>query len=238
VTITITLDQSRVDLTIRDVGHGEPVLILHGGTGPASIDPLIEHLAGSYRVLAPTHPGFDGTVLPSRLGDVRSLAAVYLALCDHLALTGITVIGSSFGGWVATEIAAADLSRRVSRLVLIDGIGPQIPGHPVIVPAAPPGTAANGLRRGGPPPAAMAALRAYGGAQLQDSTLLERCAAVAIPVLVLWGDDDPIVSPGFGRAYADAFPHSRFELIPGGGHVPMRQAPELTFAAIDTFLQE
>jgi hypothetical protein len=40
-----------------------------------------------------------------------------------------------------------------------------------------------------------------------------------------------VVSAGFGRAYA--LPNARFELIPGGGHLPMREAPDETFAAID-----
>jgi pimeloyl-ACP methyl ester carboxylesterase len=84
----------------------------------------------------------------------------------------------------------------------------------------------------------MAALRTYGGPDLDDPTLLGRCAAVRVPVLAVWGDDDPIVSPDFGRAYADAFPRGRFRLIPGGGHLPAVQAPEPTFAVVDAFLAE
>jgi pimeloyl-ACP methyl ester carboxylesterase len=60
-----------------------------------------------------------------------------------------------------------------------------------------------------------------------------------VPALLIWGENDPVVEPAFGRAYADAFPNGRFQLIPGGGgHLPMRGAPEQTWSALDTFLRE
>jgi pimeloyl-ACP methyl ester carboxylesterase len=53
---------------------------------------------------------------------------------------------------------------------------------------------------------------------------------------VLWGANDTVVGPDFGRAYAAAFPHVRFELIPGAGHLPIREEPEAVFALLDSFL--
>jgi pimeloyl-ACP methyl ester carboxylesterase len=41
---------------------------------------------------------------------------------------------------------------------------------------------------------------------MHDPHLLERLSRVHTPTLVLWGEKDPIVSPGWGGAYADAFP--------------------------------
>ncbi|WP_432986961.1 alpha/beta fold hydrolase [Dactylosporangium sp. CA-233914] len=48
------------------------------------------------------------------------------------------------------------------------------------------------------------------------------------PTLLVWGEDDHIVPPTFGQVYADAFPNSRFETIPGAGHITTRPNPAPT----------
>ncbi|GAA2325979.1 alpha/beta hydrolase [Streptomyces cuspidosporus] len=227
-----------LDLDLREAGSsGSPVLVLHGGPGPSSITPLIDHLAPDHRVVAPTHPGWEGTVRPDVLDCVPALAAAYLDLLGHLGWNDVTVIGTSFGGWVATQTVLDDREGRISRLVLMDAIGPVIPGQQITVPAGPPAPAAGGpAPQGGPSAQSMAAMRAYAGPAMADSGLLPRLSTVTCPVLVIWGTDDTVVSPGFGRAYAAAFPHARFELIPGAGHLPIREKPETVFTHLDSFL--
>ncbi|WP_055557168.1 alpha/beta fold hydrolase [Streptomyces sp. NBRC 110028] len=227
-----------LDLDVREAGtSGSPVLVLHGGPGPSSISPLVDHLAPEHRVVAPTHPGWEGTVRPDDLDCVPALAAAYLDLLGHLSLNDVTVIGTSFGGWVATQTVLDDREGRISRLVLMDAIGPVIPGQQITVPAGPPAPAAAGpAPQGGPSAQSMAAMRVYAGPAMGDAGMLPRLSTVTCPVLVIWGADDPVVTPDFGRAYAAAFPHARFELIPGAGHLPIREEPEAVFTALDPFL--
>ncbi|WP_159774701.1 alpha/beta fold hydrolase (plasmid) [Streptomyces sp. JL4002] len=227
-----------LDLEVREAGtSGSPVLVLHGGPGPLSISPLIDHLAPDHRVLAPTHPGWEGTARPEDLNSVPALAAAYLDLLGHLGLDDVTVIGTSFGGWVATQTVLDDREGRISRLVLMDAIGPVIPGRQITVPAGPPAPAAAGAApQGGPSAQSMAAMRAYAGPAMADADMLPRLSTVTCPVLVIWGADDTVVTPDFGRAYTAAFPHARFELIPGAGHLPIREEPEAVFAHLDSFL--
>ena len=85
---------------------------------------------GGSRVLAPTHPGFDGTPRPDGLNSVASLAALYSGLLDDLGLEDVTVIGNSVGGWIAAEMALSG-SPRISGLVLLDAVGIEVEGHPV-----------------------------------------------------------------------------------------------------------
>ncbi|UWM51077.1 alpha/beta hydrolase [Streptomyces carpaticus] len=233
-----------LDLDVRAAGEGSPVLILHGAPGPAGIAPVADHLATGHAVVAPTHPGWDGTARPDDLDSVPALAATYLDLLSHLALRDVTVIGTSFGGWVAVQTVLDDREGRIARLVLVDAIGPDIPGRSVTMPPGPPPTAPapapvagpSPTRRRGPSPASMAALRAYAGPAMADPTLLARLPSVTCPVLVLWGGDDTVVTPDFGRAYAAAFPRAQFELIPDAGHQPLREQPEAVLAALDSFL--
>lgn len=225
-----------LDLTVREAGAGAPVLLLHGGAGPASIPDAFSRLARTHHVIAPFHPGWAGTPRPDRLGDVPALAATYADLLDRLGLDDILVVGSSFGGWVAAELALLDPAnptsgrRRVGRLVLLDAVGPTpAPGDRPARPAAVSGTP-------GPTQADQALLVSYTGPAMHDPGLRQRLAAVTVPVLVVWGEDDPVLAPSYGEAYATAYPAGRFALVPGAGHLPSEEAPDATFAAVEHFL--
>jgi pimeloyl-ACP methyl ester carboxylesterase len=227
VTITETSPYPGVSLRLTETGEGRPVLVLHGGSGPDSVARLVDQLGTSAHVLAPTHPGWDGTPRPDWFTGVDSLVETYHDLLDDRALRDVSVVGSSFGGWLAAEMAIRDRGGRIGRVVLVDSIGPRIPGHEVRIPQG---------RGPGPAASATAAMRAYAGPDLDDPKLLTRLARVRVPALVLWGENDVIVPPDFGRAYAKALPDARFELIRGAGHVPMREAPDTTYELIDSFL--
>lgn len=82
------------------------------------------------RVLLPTHPGFGRTPRADSLTAVTELARAYVALPEELDLTDVTVVGNSFGGRLAAE-AALQGSRGVSGVVVIDGIGIEVDGHPM-----------------------------------------------------------------------------------------------------------
>jgi pimeloyl-ACP methyl ester carboxylesterase len=130
---TVNLDGAGpVDVTVSEAGEGRPFLLLHGGGGPDTVARFGDTLAAAehVRVLVPIHPGFGGTSRPEALHSVRGLAALYVALLDQLGLDDVTVIGNSIGGWIAAEIAILN-SPRVSRAILIDAAGLEVPGHPV-----------------------------------------------------------------------------------------------------------
>ncbi|MGN3953527.1 alpha/beta fold hydrolase [Streptomyces sp. WAC8370] len=228
-----------LELRVRDAGQGPAVLLLHGAPGPASVTPLAHHLISTgHRVLSPTHPGWDFTTRPEDLDSVAALASVYHELLAQFGLRDVTVIGTSFGGWAAVELVLADQEKRISKLVLMNAIGPEIPGHSVTLPSPPPRAPgpAGAEGRSDPPAHLFTTLHAYTGPAMNDPGLLARLPGVQCPALVLWGSEDTVIIPGFGRAYAAALPHAEFVLIPGGGHLPIREQAPAVFAALDTFL--
>ena len=113
-------------------GTGRPVVILHGGAGPASVSGFADLLADATgtRVIVPTHPGFGGTPRPDALTTVGGLAEVYAGLLDALGLEDAIVIGNSIGGWITAELAVRG-SQRLGRFVLVDAVGVEVAGHPV-----------------------------------------------------------------------------------------------------------
>ena len=228
-----------LSLTLTEQGNGQPVLLLHGGGGPASMRGLLEQLSAKYRVFAPTHPGWDDTPRPAWFTGVHRLADLYLNFLDDLDLKEVTVIGNSFGGWLAAELALGDRGHRIRHLILIDAVGIDAPGHQINLP--PPGAAlpAAGERtepRGGPPPGTIEALLAYTGPEIRDAQLLHRLGRVRAATLVLWGENDTLVTPAYGQILANAIPGARFELIRDAGHVPMREQLQATVEAIETFV--
>jgi pimeloyl-ACP methyl ester carboxylesterase len=58
--------------------------------------------------------------------------------------------------------------------------------------------------------------------------------SVRIPSLVLWGADDSVDSPSAGRRTAGLL-ESRFQEIPGAGHLSMLVAPAAVARAVDEF---
>ena len=68
-------------------------------------------------MLAPTHPGWAGTPRPDWFTGVDDLAIAYLDLLADRGHTAVTVIGSSFGGWVASEMAIRDRGGQLAGIV-------------------------------------------------------------------------------------------------------------------------
>jgi pimeloyl-ACP methyl ester carboxylesterase len=252
-TVTRPGSATSVDLTVDEVGTGHPFLLLHGGAGPASVLPFASYLAEHRpaRALVPTHPGFNGTPRPDDVADVHALADLYVALLDELDLADVTVVGNSIGGWVAAEIALL-ASPRITSVVIMNGAGIAVPGHPVadffsltldeltnlsyhdpsrfrIDPAS-----LDDARK-----AAFAANRqaiaVYAGHDMTDPTLAGRLAAVTVPTLVLWGQSDRVVDPDYGRAYAAAIPTATYYPLFETGHLPQLETPALALDPIWDF---
>ena len=94
--------------------------------------PSWTRLSQSHTVYAPEHPGTTpgdpDAIKP--LDDWWDLVLYYYELFDQLELEAPVVVGHSFGGMVAAEVAATD-PRRVSRLVLLSPLGLWLDDAPV-----------------------------------------------------------------------------------------------------------
>ena len=232
-----------VDVSVTDKGEGHPFLLLHGGGGPLTVSGFADLLAAQRpaRVITPTHPGFGGTPRPDSLATVPSLAALYIGLLTELGVRDVTVIGNSIGGWIAAEMALLD-TNRISSFVLVDAVGIEVPGHPIadfcsLTPRQVAELSYHDPDRFGIDPSKLApealtmmtgnraALAVYSGTSMKDDGLNERLAGVTTPTLVVWGDRDRIADPDYGRAFADAIPGARFELLQNTGHLPQIETP-------------
>lgn len=242
-----------VPLDVTEFGSGRPILLLHGGGGQPTVAGFAGLLAEREHahVFMPTHPGFGGTVRPDAVTTVADLARLYVALLDTLELVDVTVVGNSIGGWIAAELALLK-SPRVSSVILIDSVGAQVPGHPVVdffgltfpeiasrsyfqpeLFRIDPTTMTEQQQAG--LAANRATLGVYTAAGMEDPTLIDRLGAVTVATRVIWGAADRIADPEYGRALADAIPGADFILLPRTGHLPQLETPGELIAPVWDF---
>jgi pimeloyl-ACP methyl ester carboxylesterase len=251
-----------VDLELFEQGSGPRALLaLHGMLELPGWTDYHRLLADRFRVIAPSHPGFGGSTRPAWLDSVDDLALCYLELIDQLRLDRPIVLGHSFGGWIAAEMAIR-CPRSLGGLVLVDAVGIR----PSADPFGPPGGSIadwlvlepEDLRaRAWHDPATGARLKLPGEDATTDeeltAILTNRQAAtvygwrpffynprlphwlhrITAPTLVVWGRHDGVVPLSVGQAYAQAIPGARLEVLDGAAHLPHLELPD-AFARLVT----
>jgi len=242
--------------------EAETVLLLHDLDYLNRVDyPFIEALASNRRrVLAPWHPGFGGSSLPNDCDSIDDLAYVYLDLLRQIGPAH--VVGFGFGGWIAAEIAVR-CTHDITSLVLVDALGIKVGDRTAadikdIFVLSPqelielswhdagrgrdtmPLPTANGrfdedeltMLLSNRRTAALVGWKPF----MHNPKLRARLSRIDRPTLVVWGASDGIVSPGYGRAYADSIPGARFASIAGAGHYPYLEQPTAFVNLVETFL--
>ncbi|MBM3945188.1 MAG: alpha/beta fold hydrolase, partial [SAR202 cluster bacterium] len=120
----------QIEASVTVAGSGPPVVFLHGAGG-LRWDGFLDDLARKFTVYAPAHPGTEGDPDDVRkLRDLWDLVLYHYELFDKLGLRSPAVVGHSFGGMIAAEVAST-IPDRVSKLALLSPIGFWRDDHPV-----------------------------------------------------------------------------------------------------------
>jgi len=234
----VNINSTNVELVRR--GKGRPILFLHPHIGLHGSDAFIARLAEHGEVIVPSHPGYGHSDLPAGMLTVDDMAYLYLDLLDALDLRNVTLVGASFGGWLAAEIATKT-TERIARLVMMGAVGvkvgPRDKSDIVDIFATPRSRweeltfrDVNYWKRDydalsedelsviarNREATALFAWNPY----MYNPKLKARLHRIRVPVLFLWGEADRFAPPEYGRAYATAIPGARFELVSDAGHFP------------------
>ncbi len=112
-------------LHFHEVGHGPPLVMLHGSgpgaTGWANFGENLAAFAPHFRCLVLDLPGFGRSYTPPTNLVLHGAEAV-AAFVDGLGLDSFSLLGNSLGGKFASQVAAAR-PYQVRRLATIGGVG-------------------------------------------------------------------------------------------------------------------
>ena len=251
---SLVVGGTRIEMIER--GGGASLLFLHAENGIEPAAAAIAELAKGARVIAPTHPGFGRSELPEGMRTVDDLSYFYLDLLDQLDLRDLTLVGVSFGAWIAAEIAVKSTAR-LSRLVMANALGVKVGGresrdivdifaltdpeyldiaycNPKIgqrdYKALPDAVVLAAAR------AREATARFAWNPYFHNPRLKSRLHRIRIPTLFLWGAHDRMLSETYGRAYCAMIPGARFEPIARAGHFPHEEQPQVFAERVMAFV--
>ena len=250
-----TIDIHGTEVQTFVAGVGPNIVYLHSALWLGDDTAFVHELAKHGHVIAPLHPGIGVGKDKNNIGSVDDLAYLYLDLIDQLKLKDVTLVGASFGGWIAAEMAVRNCNA-LFRLVLIDALGVKLGarehrdiqdfyGTPdaeltrmCFADPAKSGVelrllSDDDLRRR---LRAREALARYGWQPYMHNPRLKLWLhRVSVPTLVMWGDKDGVASPDYGKTYANLIPGSQFELVNNAGHLSHIEHPAAVASRIKSF---
>jgi pimeloyl-ACP methyl ester carboxylesterase len=257
---TISLRGGDFNVKYYREGTGEQLVFLHSAGGLPAFTPELEALSKQFTVTAPLLPGFGSDGEEHLHEEVQKLVFWGWDLLDALEIERPLLVGHSFGGMLAAEMAATE-PRRVKKLVLAAPAGLFLEEHPTadafamtsdaLVKAAfhdPQCEAARALITPPADPAAateaiVARVKALAAAGRflwpnGDRGVNERLYRIKAPTLLLRGESDRIIPP----IYADAFrrllvgaPSVKVEMIAAAGHALFAEQQQAALDAIVAF---
>ena len=251
---TVAVWDGKVRIRVQSKGSGPALVFFHGPWG-LTWDPFLDELAKSFTVHAPEHPG----TTPETPDDVYHLDGLWdLVLCydelfQALGLEAAALVGHSFGGMLACELAAA-YPARARRLALIAPLGfwrdaDRVVNWMMLDPARlpeyvfrdPKGEAAQRLFGGAEPEARVRLMWAMGATgkfiwPIPDKGLKKRAHRVTAPTLLVWGKEDRLVPPVYADEFTQRIPGARVQTVEGAGHVPHLERPEVVARMIREFV--
>lgn len=226
------------------------------------LDPLVESLDPAVTVIRFDVPGVGGSPTPLLPQGFPQLARLGVALMSQLGYDRFDVLGFSWGGALAQQLAWQYRSR-VRRLVLLcTGTGfLMVPGNPKVLLRM-----VSSRRFRDPEYAQRVAALLYGGSTRRSPDKVERIfhdlergsnrrgyayqlmagaawtslpflPSIRQPTLVASGDNDPIIPLANARMLSTFIPRARLHIF-AGGHIDPLLAPHTVTPQINEFLEE
>lgn len=251
-----------LEIHIKHAGRGAPVVYLGSFVGSGAWEPFLDALAQDWTVHAVEFPG-SSPVDRAAIHQVETywdLVLVVQEALDGLGLDRPALIGHSFGGMVAADLAA-HFPDRFSKLVLISALGlwsdeepvrtteliasapEDIPGFLFHDPTSP--AAGSALALPDDPDDAVRAIAAGVWAMacagkfiwpIPDNGLAKRLHRITAETLVIWGREDKVVPVGYAERFGAALGTARVEILDACGHMPQIERRDDVVGLISGFL--
>ena len=237
--LVVAVPDGRV--AVQDIGHGPPVLLVHGGTGTGEHDwrEVAAHLARTRRVLVVDVRGHGASPNAGGPLTVRRFALDLLHVLARLGVGRTDLVGFSLGANTVLELLCTrpDVGRVA---VLVGGSATGSPERVRAISRSPEWPAElRSLRHAvDPDPDYWHRLRTDLLADWAANTEVppRRLARVRCPTWVVAGVHDPIQRVEVAEHLADALPDGRLVLVPDAGHAVHQDRPDEFLDLLDDVL--
>lgn len=256
-------DLGEVSIAYREAGSGTPLVFIHGmGGNSAAWEAQYTAFADRYRVIGWDGPGYGDS---GEFADDRPVVADYVdviaRLFDALGVETAHLAGHSLGGVIVSAFNRrhGDRVRDLALIQAVTGYGredadkraernrerkAELDGMPAAEfarqraeRALAPGASADLVEHAA---TVSYAIRPRGYLQawhaLTAADIFAELDGIDKPVLFVAGEHDRVAGEADCRAIADAIPGAEFHIIPGAGHVPHFEAPDVLNGHLDEFL--
>lgn len=222
-------------------GGQEPLVLVHGlGVSSRYMVRLLNVLGDSRPVYVLDLPGFGKSQKPPEVLDIPALAHVLVDWMDALQLRKVSFLGNSFGCQIIVELAQL-YPERLSKAVLQ---GPTVDLYTRTSYQQISWLLFDGLLE---PPSLLPIvaydyLRAGIGRVLQtlwymlEDPVEQKLPLVKVPVLVVRGAYDPVVSQKWCEQMAHLLPLGELKVVPGSAHAVNYSSPQQLAAVVELFL--
>ncbi|MBT0773353.1 alpha/beta hydrolase [Kineosporia sp. J2-2] len=224
-------------------GAGEPLLLLHGGfCSLEATGDLNRLLSARYRVHGPERPGHGRTPDQPQPYAYAAMVDHTLAYLDAIGVPRAHVVGFSDGA-ITGLLLARDHPRRVASLVAISAnLDPSgfVPDEQAALSVSARQHEQLGEEYGRLSPDGAGHADTVVGKLLdlwkrEPQITPDSLASVTAPTLVMAGDRD-MVTLEHTASIAAAVPGAQLCVVPGAGHLLVRECPELVGAVVTRFL--
>lgn len=218
-----------ISVAVRVQGEGDPLLLINGFT--RSLDnwvPFVDGLSARM-VISFDAPGVGDSPVPKLPLSIAHLADVAASVLDHLGVSSADVLGYSYGGFVAQQMAVSHPDR-IRRLVLVStscGLGSTI-GKLDPLDRAVLGKGATQW------PHVVGAL--WNSLAFATWSSISFLGGVASPTLVVCGSDDTVAPPANSRSLAQRIPDATLVMIEGGHDLQLADPATRLARVVDRFL--
>lgn len=221
----------RQRVRIRVSGEGDPLLLVNGLTRPLESWGELERALPGRTTIAFDAPGVGGSRTPVLPLPIPMVAGLAVAVLDEVGVSRADVLGFSYGGTVAQQVAI-QAPERLNRLVLVAtscGVG-ATPGNRDALTAslAPPDN------HSWPRPQAVGTLWQY--LAISHWSSIPFLGGIAVPTLVVCGTRDRVVPPSNSTLLARRIPGAQLVRLTAGHDLQRGTQATALARAVEPFL--
>lgn len=234
-------------------GNGETLLFLHGwGANLESFNCLIKPLEAFYEVIAIDFPGFGSSSEPKTPWNLDDYTQMTHTFINDLQLKNVHLIGHSFGGRVSIKLSQRMLP---AKIVLINSAGIKPKRKPLYyfkvygyktfrtIASLPllswvlkePLEAYRELHSSSDYKMATPIMKQV-LSKVVNEDLTPLLNKIALPVLLIWGDQDTSTPVEDAKKMAENIPDSGLVIYEGAGHFSYLEQPDRTLTILKTFI--